>query len=71
MNIHNPKGLKSLERAQKRLKFEELFFLQFHLLKMKLSRTKKLKGFEISTLGKSFNYLVPLALGGFSFFNHF
>ncbi|OUV76018.1 MAG: ATP-dependent DNA helicase RecG [Flavobacteriales bacterium TMED123] len=55
MNIHNPKGLKSLERAQKRLKFEELFFLQFHLLKMKLSRTKKLKGFEISTLGKSFN----------------
>ena len=26
LNIHNPRSLKSLERAQKRLKFEELFF---------------------------------------------
>ena len=32
-NVHDPINLSLLERAQKRLKFEELLFLQFHLSK--------------------------------------
>ena len=37
-DVHHPKDSKSLVRAQKRLKFEEFFFLQLHLLKLKLTR---------------------------------
>ena len=40
--IHLPNDPKSLIRAQKRLKFEELFFLQLHLLKLKVNRNKKI-----------------------------
>ena len=39
-DVHQPKNAKALIRAQKRLKFEEFFFLQLHLLKLKLTRKK-------------------------------
>ena len=45
INIHISKDLKILERAQKRLKFEELFFLQLHLLKSKQLRKTKTIGY--------------------------
>jgi ATP-dependent DNA helicase RecG len=44
INIHFPKSLEWLERAQPRLKFEELFFIQLRLIKMKLVREEKFKG---------------------------
>lgn len=44
INIHFPKSLEWLERAQRRLKFEELFFIQLRLIKMKLVREEKFKG---------------------------
>ena len=44
VNIHFPKSLEWLERAQRRLKFEELFFIQLQLIKMKLVREEKFKG---------------------------
>lgn len=44
INIHFPKSLEWLERAQRRLKFEELFFIQLRLIKMKLVRQEKFKG---------------------------
>ena len=53
--IHLPNDPKSLIRAQKRLKFEELFFLQLHLLKLKVNRNKKFKGYHFPSLGKNFN----------------
>ena len=57
IDIHFPADTNSLERAQKRLKFEELFFLQFHLLKMKLTRTKKYEGFILEKVDNHFeNY---------------
>ena len=57
IDIHFPTDTNSLERAQKRLKFEELFFLQFHLLKMKLTRTKKYDGFILEKVDNHFeNY---------------
>ena len=54
-DVHHPKDSKSLVRAQKRLKFEEFFFLQLHLLRLKLTRTKKSKGYAFKNLGDNFN----------------
>lgn len=45
VNIHFPESLEVLQKAQKRLKFEELFYIQLRLLKLKLVRKEKFKGF--------------------------
>ena len=37
-NIHFPENAQILVKAQKRLKFEEFFFLQLHLLKIKITK---------------------------------
>ena len=55
VDIHIPKNNNDFIRAQKRLKFEEFFFLQLHLLKLKLIRTKKLKGYPFPIIGDNFN----------------
>ncbi|MAO71908.1 MAG: ATP-dependent DNA helicase RecG, partial [Flavobacteriales bacterium] len=55
IDIHIPKNNTDFLRAQKRLKFEEFFFLQLHLLKLKLIRTKKLKGYPFPVIGDNFN----------------
>ena len=55
INIHISKDLKILERAQKRLKFEELFFLQLHLLKSKQLRKTKTIGYSLNEIGENFN----------------
>jgi len=44
LNIHFPQSHDLLARAQNRLKFEELFYIQLRLLKMKLVRKDKFKG---------------------------
>ncbi|MEK6780888.1 MAG: ATP-dependent DNA helicase RecG [Bacteroidota bacterium] len=44
LNIHFPQSLELLNQAQQRLKFEELFFIQLQLLKLKLVRQEKFKG---------------------------
>ena len=54
-NIHFPSNSQVLQRAQYRLKFEELFFIQLQLIKMKLVRKKKLKGFKFGQVGNAFN----------------
>jgi ATP-dependent DNA helicase RecG len=43
-NIHEPRSHELLSLAQHRLKFEELFYIQLRLLKMKLIRQSKFKG---------------------------
>ncbi|MGC4021017.1 MAG: ATP-dependent DNA helicase RecG [Cyclobacteriaceae bacterium] len=43
-NIHFPKSQELLVAAQQRLKFEELFYIQLRLIKMKLVRQGKFKG---------------------------
>ena len=55
VDIHIPKNNTDFIKAQKRLKFEEFFFLQLHLLKLKLIRTKKLKGYPFPIIGDNFN----------------
>ena len=53
--IHYPEDLNQLEVARKRLKFEELFFIQLRLLKQKLIRTEKVKGHAFVKVGEKFN----------------
>lgn len=53
--IHFPKDEKELKKAQDRLKFEELFFLQLRLLRLKAKRRNALKGHVFATVGDHFN----------------
>lgn len=54
-NIHFPSDTLSLERAQKRLKFEELFYLQLSLLKQKSIRMRSSTGVVLKKIGSCFN----------------
>ena len=54
-DIHFPKNSQDLKKAQYRLKFEELFFIQLQLIQMKQIRQQKLKGHNFSTIGTFFN----------------
>ncbi|MEM6812969.1 MAG: ATP-dependent DNA helicase RecG [Bacteroidota bacterium] len=42
--MHFPRTSQQLLKAQNRMKFEELFFVQLQLIKLKIARTKKFKG---------------------------
>lgn len=44
VSIHFPESYETLARAQQRLKFEELFYIQLRLLKLKLVRREKFRG---------------------------
>ena len=55
LNIHFPKNQEKLAKAQYRLKFEELFFIQLQLLRKKIIRKSKLKGFVFESVGEKFN----------------
>ncbi|PKH51132.1 ATP-dependent DNA helicase RecG [Tenacibaculum sp. Bg11-29] len=62
LNIHFPKSQELLAKAQNRLKFEELFFIQIQLLQKKLIRKSKIKGYIFEKVGDHFtnfynNYL--------------
>ena len=54
-NIHFPSDNQALEEAQRRLKFEELFYLQLSLLKQKNARLSKGSGIMMSKVGDNFN----------------
>lgn len=53
--IHFPQNIEEIQKAQKRLKFEELFFIQLHLIKAKLIRSHKNRGVVFSEVGVHFN----------------
>ncbi|MBT3741362.1 MAG: ATP-dependent DNA helicase RecG [Polaribacter sp.] len=55
LNAHFPKSQENLAKAQNRLKFEELFFIQLQLLRKKLINKTKIKGFVFENVGESFN----------------
>ncbi|MCG9973205.1 ATP-dependent DNA helicase RecG [Christiangramia crocea] len=54
-NIHFPKSQELLARAQFRLKFEELFFIQLQLLRRNMLHKQKIKGFNFDKIGANFN----------------
>lgn len=55
LNIHFPSSAMALQYAQRRLKFEELFFLQLQLLNSKKLRSLKFKGALFNTVGHNVN----------------
>ncbi|HRT14318.1 MAG TPA: ATP-dependent DNA helicase RecG [Bacteroidales bacterium] len=55
VTIHFPENPEMLNRALLRLKFDELFFTQLRLLKLKLVTTQRVKGHLISKVGDYFN----------------
>lgn len=53
--IHFPQSQEELTQAIKRIKFEELFYIQLKLLKNKQLNTKKFRGQIFSKVGDKFN----------------
>jgi len=68
LNIHFPKDSLALQHAERRLKFEELFFIQLQLLSNKQFRELKFKGHLFSTVGERVNTfykeILPFSLTG-------
>jgi ATP-dependent DNA helicase RecG len=60
-NIHFPKSQELLAKAQFRLKFEELFFIQLQLITKNLIRKHKIKGHPFDSVGAYFT----------TFYNHY
>jgi len=54
-DIHVPANSEAAQKAQLRLKFEELFFLQLELLLRKQITQKKIKGIRLDKVGEVFN----------------
>lgn len=55
INIHFPKSPEGLAKAQFRLKFEELFFIQLQLITKNLIQKHKIKGHPFTIVGENFN----------------
>ncbi len=64
--IHFPRTKEELDQARKRLKFEELFFLQLKLLQLKNNRKETIKGYTFKKIGEHFhnfyNHKLPFEL---------
>ena len=54
-NIHFPSSPEMLQKALYRLKFEELFYIQLNILKLKYKRKNHFKGHPFKTVGTYFN----------------
>lgn len=67
-NIHTPASVQMLQRAQFRLKYDELFFLQLDLLRHSKFRSIKNGGHRFTRVGKYFNdfynHVLPFPLTG-------
>ncbi len=55
LNIHFPKNQELLAKAQFRLKFEELFYLQIQLIAKNMLHKQRIKGFNFDQVGEHFN----------------
>ena len=53
--IHYPKSLDELQRAQVRLKFEELFYVQLNILRYASDHRRKYRGYVFQHVGRYFN----------------
>lgn len=51
IHIHFPKNHQTLQKAQFRLKFEELFYTQVRLLTLKIARIEKYRGLVLDNVG--------------------
>lgn len=66
IHVHFPANTQMLQHAERRLKFEELFFIQLQLLHNKQLRSLKFKGALFNTVGDKvntfYNTMLPFAL---------
>lgn len=66
--IHYPHSLDELQRAQVRLKFEELFYVQLNILRYAHDRRQKYSGYSFHQVGQVFHQFyennLPFALTG-------
>lgn len=61
-NIHFPNSVEALRKAEYRLKFEELFYLQLQILRYTKLRNRKLGGIRFDRIGDNFNNFYHKAL---------
>ena len=54
--IHYPQNTAALQRAQVRLKFEELFYVQLNILRYASHHRRKYKGYHFAKVGQHFNF---------------
>src|SRR5699024_5248051 len=54
-NIHFPQSQNKLSKAEYRLKFEELFYIQLQLIRKNQLHKQKIKGFPFERIGAYFN----------------
>lgn len=54
-NLHNPVSVRELQRARERMKFEELFFLEMHILRFTRERNEKVRGRVFPRIARAFN----------------
>jgi len=55
INAHFPSDTEALTQAQRRLKFEELFYIQLQLIQKNRLQKQKIKGYHFSQVGEAFN----------------
>ena len=66
-DVHFPPDMYALEQARRRLKYEELFYLQLSLVKQKFIKMRDATGVMFPRLGEAFNYTythLPFPLTG-------
>ena len=66
-DIHFPPDPYSLDQARRRLKYEELFYLQLSLVKQKFIKMREAQGVMLPRIGEAFNYTyshLPFPLPG-------
>lgn len=54
-NMHFPENAEKLKQARFRFKFEELFYVQLSILRLRVNRDNQIKGFIFSEVGETFN----------------
>ena len=67
-NVHFPRNAEMLRKAQYRLKFEELFYIQLNILRFSRERRNRFRGLVFSRVGEYFNTFysqyLPFSLTG-------
>ena len=67
-NVHFPRNAEMLRKAQYRLKFEELFYIQLNILRFSRERRNRFRGLVFSHVGEYFNTFysqyLPFSLTG-------
>ncbi len=55
INMHFPTSQENLRKAKERLKFEELFYVELHILRFARQRSTQIPGLIFHTVGKTFD----------------